>query len=191
MSLFLKWMGGCVLLTLPFFYALHISFLEKSNMEAAVPVSFSKIETRVGEIADSVQRRFAARVHSQPIGSSFLASDPAHLPVRDKFIVDHFRPEGGHYLCTMIVDDLPRQCEIRGLKLEGPNFREVDETARAIGVTGRLEYSFLADAHRFSGYASWRDGAPPSLVTLSLIRQHKDWIIESGNFNLLKWRPSH
>ncbi|MDF1825349.1 MAG: hypothetical protein P1U68_11955 [Verrucomicrobiales bacterium] len=185
----LKWACGCVILCLPFSYALHLGFLEKSNMEVAVPVSFSKIETRVSEIAEKVQRRFAAQApHPRAMGSSFLASDPAHLPVRDRFIMEHFQPDNaGNYFCNLMVNDLPRRCEIRGLKLRGPSFREVDETAKTVGISGCLEYSYSAEAHRFAGLNSWQDGLPPNMHTLSFIRQNNNWIIESDKLNLLKW----
>lgn len=186
---FLKWSVGCVLLTLPFFAALLAGSGAERDIRHSAASSFSRIETRISEIAHSVQRRFAAQAYPSPAASTFRASDPRHLAVRDRFLAEHFAVEQGVHRCRLRIEGTTFHCEIRGLRLEGPHPVPVDNEEAALGVSTRLSYRFEAQAHRLRGTendpAPWQTGVPPSLSRLDLILRGGDWSVHMDASSLI------
>jgi len=193
MSSFLKWIGGCVFLTLPFSSSLFVGSVEDSDNSAATSMSLSQFETRISEIATSVQRRFAARVEPQPVGSSFSASDPRHLTVRDRFLSEHFDALHGGHLCRLRTEGDTIFCEIKGLKLKGPFPLQVAASESALGISTKLYYDYHALSFRLSNdgeaWNNWTSGVPPSLSRLELIRHGRDWSINSADTSPFPGRP--
>lgn len=191
MSSFLKWIGGCAMLTLPFSSTLFFGTPRVSESQDAM-ISLSRFETRVSEIATSVQRRFAASVGPKPITASFLASDSRHLPVRDQFLEAHFERQAGHYLANIIHEGDSVFCQLRGLKLRGPETIRTSNEDTAIGITNRLRYTFTANSHRMSGdgirWGDWNSGVPSVLSTIELANQDDGWSVDAIP-QLLPFRP--
>ncbi len=187
MSLFFKWLGGSLLSVLPFLVVIDVaSPVERSIAEYSLPLS--RIEERAGELAGATRRLFTAKVSSNMIGSSFLASDPDHLRTRNAYLASTFEPRVDHHLFTAIVQGNEVVFEIRGLKLQGPYPQAVDPTARAIGINTSLIYHYEAEGYRVVSKEiasnEWKPGTPPGLESLTLVRQGAEWTVEASGVTL-------
>ncbi|MDF1657907.1 MAG: hypothetical protein P1U58_09860 [Verrucomicrobiales bacterium] len=195
MSSILKWIGGCVLLTLPFSAALFVGSVEDANVSKAPAMSFSQFETRISEIATGVQRRFAARVHPQQVDSSLRASDPRHLSVRDAFLAEHFEAQNGGYICQLKSGESFVLCEIRGLQLKGPFPLPVTDSENALGISTKLYYDYKAKSFRVlrndKSWGEWTTGIPPSLGRLELFHQSGDWFASPTQTASIPGRLTH
>ncbi|MEM7602353.1 MAG: hypothetical protein AAF357_13170 [Verrucomicrobiota bacterium] len=177
------------MLTFPFIAAQFVDSDREVDIRGATTMSFSKFETRVSEIATSVQRRFGSRVDATPIGSSFRASDPRHLETRDQFLADVFESTGSSHRCSFQSGGETFHCEIRGLKLSGPFSIELNSGDSTLGISARLYYEVQAVAHRFANpertWGEWKDGVPNNLSRLELACQGLQWSVDQHQAGLI------
>ena len=190
---FLKWIGACFFITLPFASALFLGSSRAVHLVEDSSLSLSKLETRVAGIANGMKRRFAARVETGSVEKSFRASDPRHFPVRDEFLKRAFSSSGGVCRCALLIDAQPRTVEIQGLTLRGPFPTTIDKTEAFAGVQSRLRYDFGGSAHRVEQrnlqWSDWQEGLPPELEGVTLVLLGNDWRVEPSSILTTFNRP--
>jgi hypothetical protein len=187
MSFFLKWLGGSLLCALPFLIA--IDAFSPVNRPALPDISGStpRIEEWLGSVAKATKRLFTTSIAAPPMGNSFLASDPAHLEARDRYLKTFLEYRGDHDRFTSISGESPIQYQVKGLRLLGPFADPLTETDRALGIGASLVYRLEAEGHRRepgpgrnAEHPDWTPGPPPGLRSFTLIRRGTDWIVEDG-----------
>lgn len=187
MPLILKWLGASLLCVLPFWVVMEIASPTNHFKPGSLALPISRVEERIGAVAGATRRLFTAQVSKNPIGDSFLASDPAHLAVRDRYLKTVFTTEGTLHRFLDSGHRPPLQYEITGLTLIGPRARPLDEAARLIGVNATLVYQYRAKAHRLVGpdnrstSSPWKPGLPPGLEGFTLVRQGGNWSVQEGS----------
>jgi hypothetical protein len=186
MPLFLKWLGASLLCVLPFWVVMEIASPTNHFKPGSLTVPVSRVEERIGAVASATQRLFTARVSKNPIGDSFLASDPAHLEARDRYLKSVFSVHSNLHRYVDSSHRTPIQYEIKGLTLIGPRALPIDEAARVIGVNATLVYRYRAESHRITGSGSesanapWKPGLPYALEGFTLVRQGWNWSVREG-----------
>ncbi len=193
MSSFLKWLVGSCLCALPFLIAID-AFSPVNRPELPdFSGSTTKIEERIGAVAKATKRLFTTSIASPPVGNSFLASDPAHLEARDRYLRTFLEYRGDHYLFTPASGGRATRQQVKDLRLLGPFADPLTDTDRALGTDASITYRFEAGAHRAAPgaddevrLAEWVPGPPPGLRSFTLIRRDSDWIVEDGPVGTLK-----
>jgi hypothetical protein len=183
MSLFVKWLGASLLCALPFWIVIDVATPKRLERES-IAVPLSRVEERVGAFASATKRLFTAQVSQNPIGDSFLASDPAHLAARDRYLKTVFTMQGRHHLYEISGGANSAYYEIKGLALVGPRARTIDKAAKLLGINASLVYRYRAEAHRKlekgAEASPWIPGLPPGLEGFTVVRQGWDWNVQEG-----------
>ena len=184
MSLFLKWLGTSLLCALPFWVVIDVASPTDSSPGVSEIAPLSRVEERLGAFASATKRLFTAQVSQNSIGDSFLASDPAHLAARDRYLKTIFSQQGSHHLYELTGGTRPAYYEIKGLTLIGPRAQPIDGAAKLLGINASLVYRYRAEAHRKlekgTEASSWTQGLPPGLEGFTVVRQGWDWNVQEG-----------
>lgn len=188
MSLFLKWLFASLLCLLPFCIVFDLgSAPTKRPDQDSFTNSLSGMEKNVVAFARATRRLFASHVSPNPIGSSFLASDPEHLRARDAYLKTVFKERSGRYFFPSTDRGKPILYELKGLSLAGPYSEEVSNEGKTIGIDSCLLYRYQIKAFRIAdtnrSTHDWIPGAPPGLESFTLVRQGMNWSIASSNSN--------
>jgi hypothetical protein len=190
MSVFLKWLFASLLCMLPFciVFDLGTSHANRPDLDGFAN-QLSGMEKNVVAFARATRRLFASNVSPNPMGSSFLASDPEHLRARDAYLKTVFKERSGRYYYPSFDHGKPILYELKGLSLEGPYSRGVSNEGKAVGIDSGLLYHYQVEAFRIAdtnrSAHDWIPGAPQGLESFTLIRQGMNWSIDSSNSNLL------